>query len=103
MTAVVGVCTHFLDEAPLFSDEDGVDAFVAAGESYSRGWWRVETMIVEDGTGYRGRTIWSSGVGSRGSSCEGREIVDLKTGIERGTTKDVSGRDREGEQRRPWR
>ncbi len=52
VTMVVGVCTHFLDEAPLFSeDEDGVDAFVTEGDWYSRGWWRVETMIVEDGIG----------------------------------------------------
>lgn len=52
MTAVVGVWTHFLDEALLFSeDEDGVEAFVAEGDWYSRGWWRVETMIVEDGIG----------------------------------------------------
>lgn len=33
VTTVVGVCTHFLDEAPLFSeDEDGVDAFVTEGD-----------------------------------------------------------------------
>lgn len=45
--AAEGVCTHMLP--PLSPPRDGegdLDVLVRSGVLKSRGWWRVETMIV---------------------------------------------------------